>query len=329
VSTLEQPRSSDQIISRFNTLRKAEERRSGELITRSEEAELSRRREVVGKAADYTVESIVTGLASLQLEFSTELDTISDRLQSESDKLELLQRAITIENDRLDNLRDIRVAAEALALLTREQALERAAFDTSSADQRAALAETQESVRGEWAEEQTSHDADVITFDARRARDRAQAEEAHAYETARQRKRDTDEYANNKLALERELAATAARKEADWADREAHLTANAAKIEALRARVAELPGELEQAVKDARAEAIRETNENANIEAKLKQAEHEGDVKVFELRIETLESTIAKQATQIVSLTEQLQVAANQSQDLAVKAIEGSARPRS
>ena len=329
MSTLEQPRSSDQIISRFNTLRKAEERRSGELVTRSEEAERSRRREVVGQAAGYTVESIVTGLASLQLEFSTELDTISDRLQSESDKLELLQRAITIENERVDTLHDIQVAAEALALLNREQALERTAFETDSTGERAALAQNQESVRADWAEEQTTHEADAIAFDARRARDRAQAEEAYAYETAKQRKRDTDDYANRKLALERELSESAARKEADWTAREAHLAANAEKIEALRARVAELPAELEQAVKDARAEAIRAANEDARIEAELRQTEHEGDVKVFELRIETLESTIGKQTNQITSLTEQLQVAANQSQDLAVKAIEGSARPRS
>lgn len=329
MATTELPTSSDQIITRFNQLRKAQERRNSELITRAEEAERASRREVVGKAADYTVESIVTGLAELQLEFSTELDTISDRLQSESDKLELLQRAITIESGRLTNLRDIQVAAEALALLNREQALEREAFETRMIEERAALAKTRETVRADWAEEAVSHDAAVVAFETQRARDRAQAEEAYTYETARKRKRDADDYTNRKLALERKLAETAAQKEADWASREAYLAANEEKIVGLRARVAELPGELDKAVKDARAKAIRDTNEDAEIEAELRQKEHESDLKVFALRIETLESTIVKQTEQTLLLTEQLQVAANQSQDLAVKAIEGSARPRS
>jgi len=328
VPTTELPTSSDQIITRFNQLRKAQERRNGELITRAEEAERASRREVVGKAADYTVESIVTGLAELQLEFSTELDTISDRLQSESDKLALLQRAITIESDRLTTLRDIQVAAEALALLNREQALEREAFEARMIEDRAALAKTRETVRADWAEEAASHEAAVVAFETQRARERSQAEEAYTYETARKRKRDADDYTNRKLALERQLAETGAQKEADWAAREAYLTVNEEKIVGLRTRVTELPGELDKAVKDARAKAIRDTNEDAEIEAELRQKEHESDLKVFALRIETLESTIVKQAEQTILLSEQLQIASNQSQDLAVKAIEGSARTR-
>jgi hypothetical protein len=322
----EVPESRDEILKRFKALVVEQEKQASALVTRAEEAERARRRSQVDEAAAYTVESIVRGLAALQLEFGAELDAVSQRLESESQKLVILQQAIELENERLDTLHDTQVAAEALALLKAEQELQRKDFEEQSASTRKDHADAVAGQREDWAREQAEFEAGEAAYATQRDRDRAAAEELFAYETERARSREADEYETRKRLQERQLAETEAARAADRKAREAVLDANAEKIIALRQEVEVLPTRQEEAVKKAREEGISEAAEEARIAAELKEKEHESTLKVFELRVQTLESTIDKQIEQIQSLTEQLQVAANQSQDLAVKAIAGAAR---
>ena len=76
----------------------AEQYRSGSKVaTKEEEAQLVRNKEVVTKAATYTVDSIVKGMADLQLEFGSIVTGLSDRLTLEVEKLTAAKQAIEIE----------------------------------------------------------------------------------------------------------------------------------------------------------------------------------------------------------------------------------------
>ena len=57
--------------------------------------------------------------------------------------------------------------------------------------------------------------------------------------------------------------------------------------------------------------------------------DYEGKQRVYELRVITLENTINKQNAQLQSLAKQLNTTLQQAQDLAVKALEGSANASS
>jgi CRISPR/Cas system-associated endonuclease Cas1 len=65
------------------------------------------------------------------------------------------------------------------------------------------------------------------------------------------------------------------------------------------------------------------------IKSDLYAKEVEGQKRFYEGRIESLEDTISNQSERLTSLSKQLESALKQVQDLAVKAIEGSANANS
>lgn len=324
--TQEAFKSKDDILKAFKALLRAHENQAGQIATKAEEAAKAQEREVVDKAAGYTVESIVKGLADLQLSFSAELDRLSETLESESSKLSELQRAIVVEAARLKDLQNTKVAAEALAILKHENAETMADFEKDAAEKRTDLDENIESTRKSWAEEAEEFTASVAAYDENLTKDRAQAEADYQYDKERKEKIEADQYTEKKRLLERNLAETEAQKEKDWSAREKVLTENAEEIAELRAKVEAFPTELEEAVTKAREGGIRSATNDAKVDAELLEKEIEGNIKVYELRISSLESTITEQNAQIAKLLEQLNTASVQSQDLAVKAIEGASR---
>jgi hypothetical protein len=97
----------------------------------------------------------------------------------------------------------------------------------------------------------------------------------------------------------------------------------------LRKKVSAFPKEVETAIN----KAIKETTEKLSLEAKnreeLQKKEFIGERNVFTTRIESLEKTVKEQSEQIVKLTQQLEKAYQQVQDIAVKTIEGSSTIKS
>jgi chromosome segregation ATPase len=62
----------------------------------------------------------------------------------------------------------------------------------------------------------------------------------------------------------------------------------------------------------------------AKVKADLDGKEVEGQKRIYELRLQSLEQTIQNQESRLASLSKQLESALKQVQDLAVKAIEGA-----
>ena len=97
----------------------------------------------------------------------------------------------------------------------------------------------------------------------------------------------------------------------------------------LRKKVSAFPKEMETAV----AKAIKETTDRLNLEAKnreeLVKKEFIGERNVLTTRIESLEKSVKEQNEQIAKLSQQLEKAYQQVQEIAVKTIEGSSTIKS
>ena len=97
----------------------------------------------------------------------------------------------------------------------------------------------------------------------------------------------------------------------------------------LRKKVTAFPKESETAV----AKAIKETTDRLNLEAKnreeLVKKEFIGERNVLTTRIESLEKSVKEQNEQIAKLSQQLEKAYQQVQEIAVKTIEGSSTIKS
>ncbi len=84
--------------------------------------------------------------------------------------------------------------------------------------------------------------------------------------------------------------------------------------------------ELEAASNKARDKAITAVNREAKFEVEMLEKEHDGNVKVFELKVQTLEERIARQSTLITDLNTKLDATIAKSQGLAEQAFK---RPNS
>jgi len=74
------------------------------IATRQEIAENEKNQQVLEVASTYTVDSIIKGLADLQLEFGSIVRQLSEKLANENSKLDELKLAIEIEVQHLQEL---------------------------------------------------------------------------------------------------------------------------------------------------------------------------------------------------------------------------------
>lgn len=90
----------------------------------------------------------------------------------------------------------------------------------------------------------------------------------------------------------------------------------------------EFPARVRQEAERAAAEATRATEQRLGQQTTLLTKENEAERRLAELRVKTLEETLARQGAQTAALEKQLEEAKRQVQEIAVKAIEGASGAR-
>ncbi len=320
MSTLHEPKTRQEIQHAFDQLLRRHQARASQISTKAEEAEARKHRELVENAAAYTVESIVNGLAKLQLGFGRAVDEIAAQLDEESSKRGQLRRAIEVERARLEQLEGTVVAAETLAILEQDHRRSLAELDEQVGGARKTLGDERVATREGWQRQEDELARAAQAHAELQAKQRQQAEEERAYELARVTQVEADERAAERQKLERELGEQEAAKAKDWAAREKVLDEDAARIEELRTKVAGFPEALDKAAKEAREKAIASLLRDAKHENELLEKQQRGDIKVFELKVQTLEQRIARQAALIEELGSKLDHTIAKSQDLAAQA---------
>ena len=313
------------ILTAFRQLFEARKQFPSRLAMREEVAEKERDKRVVETASTYTVESVVKGLAELQLHFGTDIEGLAARLSTEIRKLEDVRRAIEVETRHFEALRHITIAAEALNILTQEHQETARTFAADAKQQRETLERDIAEKRHAWQKEQEGHEQSVAAYEAALQKERQQEEETYRYEVERKRKLETDAYEEKKQQVEVEGAETAAEKAKDWARREAILAGQQQVLETYKATVQTFPPELATAVQQAREEAIKAAQYTAKVRADLLAKEEEANRKVYEAEMQTLHETLSQQKAQIDALSADLQVAFKQVQELNARAIGGPA----
>jgi hypothetical protein len=320
MAAVHEPKTREEIQKEFNQLLRTHEQRASQISTKAEEAEQVKDRELVARAAGYTVESIINSLAKLQLGFGSSVEAIAGQLETESSKLGELRRAIEVEAGRLEQLRSTVVAAEALAILKQDSQQKLTALADQAALARKQLADEMAAHREAWQREREEAAVAATEYEQSQAKEREQAEEAHKYERERLGKVEADDNAVKRTALDRRLADEEAAKAKDWGAREKALDLRTAEIEQLRTKVAAFAAELEAAGNKARDKAIAAVNREAKFEVEMLEKEHDGNVKVFELKVQTLEERIARQSALITDLNTKLDATIAKSQGLAEQA---------
>lgn len=294
------------------------------IATKQEEADKEKNKQILQTASSYTVDSIVKGLAELQLEFGGIVSGLSDKLSKETSKLDELKRAIEVETQNLQELQQIRVVADTLYILNQEHQEKLKRIEQSTTSQQENLEKEITQSRKIWQQEQAEFEAKMQEQNEVLVKERQQELEEYQYRLEQTQKITTDTYQLKKRTLERELQEVTQAKEKDWAERQKVLTEQQSLLGEYQKQITAFPGELEEVVKKAREEAIKDVSQDAKVKADLFEKEWQATKQSYELQVQSLEQVIAKQLEQIESLTAQMQAAQQQAQELAFRAFQNN-----
>lgn len=320
-----------EMLAAYNQLLKTLREKEDQSLDAPKKLERRAAEEALKTADSLSTEGVVKASGNLKAEIGTLLTQVSDRLETEVRRYQEVRKAIEAKEKELAEIYEIEKAAASLAALIEAQHQKRASFETEMAARKEELQGEIEATRFQWQEEKASHSAEAQEWNAAEKKRREREREEYQYAFERERRLARDQFEDEKNKLEAELEARRAQVERELADKEALIAQREEavaererRLDELQSRVGGFPQELEAAVQ----KAVQETTQRLRLEAKNREElltrELTGEKNVLTTRIESLERTIQEQQRQIEKLSEALDKAYQQVQDIAVRAVQSS-----
>ena len=309
-----------EITTAFNQLLQQYEGKRSQIATKEQEIAKTNNRAILVKTSDYTVSDIVNGMASLQLSFGNVVGQLAEELACESQKLTELKKAIAIEKEHLERLKQVRLVADAIYIQKQEQQAKKADAEAKTANIKEEIAKEISLARQEWETEQQEFALEVKEAAESSIKQRELEVADYQYELERQRTIEQDEYETDKRLQAIEIAEQQTIKEKDWLKREKYLAEHQGEFKQHKEAIANFEAKLKEEYDKARVKAIKETDSKQKVAAELKEKEWSATEKGYELKIASLTSVVERQNEQISEITTQLQDANTQAQNLAMQA---------
>ena len=288
---------------------------------------------IVKKASDTTSETIVKGLVDLKLKVSSYFDQVGDALQAEQKKLSDIRQAISIQEGQIDELYEIKVNADSLAamllahkekkqeIIARENELKleleqlRDDFDTEM-----------EQKKADWDKEKARIQTELKEEKERSKKEHQREEEEFNYTLQQKRRKEQDEYNEKKKKVEQEFTIKISETQKVLLEREEAIKLKENEFKQLYDDVARFEERLAKAVKESEKAVTDKLKTQFGFENELLQKETEGLIKLKDQTIQTLEARIKEQEAFIKQLTQKTELADKSVKDIAIKAIESSAK---
>lgn len=275
------------------------------------------------------VNSTIANLDSLQLGFGAAVSQLSEKLTTEAAKLAEIREGVTTEIADLQTLHGLEIDDDTFESLINNYQTSSKAFDLELRSRQEAHQQEVQNLTKTWQKEQEQNG---ITVKERVELDRKSSQrevQEYKYNLDLSRKIDREQYEQQQANLYYELAETKEVQEKAWAERELALADREKLFHTAKDQVAAFVHDKEKAIEKAKGEGKGIATWQAKIKSDLYSKEVEGQKRFYDGRIESLEDTISNQNERLNSLSKQLEAALKQVQDLAVKAIEGSANASS
>ena len=306
-------------------LKKLEEQKQ---VKPQEEKTRAEQKQIVTEAHGNTMESVVKSLADLKLAIGKSLDELESQLLSESRRLATMRQAVEIETKNLQEIHQIQAEANSLAALIEAQKEQQRNFDIESQTKADALESEISHKRQQWKKEQDDFERIRKERDEQVKKERAREEEEYTYTLKLQRKKDEDDYASRKAALDKALAEQRTSFEKSWAERESVLAAREQELAGLRERAEAFPLELEKSAKQVETMTAQRLKTEHQFEKQLLTKESEADRRLKEQMIASLEAKIQQQEALINQLSRKADEAGLSVQNIALKALDSGALRR-
>ena len=324
-----------QILEAYNELLKQLEEKAAD--NPKEVREREEKQKTVEKAAANDEPAISKNITALKSNVAGVLDKIEENLLNEYKRLSEIREAINIEKTNLKELYEISAGADTLAAILLAQKEKKQQFEEEMAQKEKELNESlaagktvfeEEMTRqkAQWEAEKKAMQAALKEGKEQTSRERKREEEEYQYTLKLTRKKEQDIYEQKKATLERELAEKKAAFEKEIAEREKAVVAAEEELNMLRKKSEQFPKELENAIKDTEKQVTETLETKYKFEKELLAKETEGELKLHEQTIKTLEAKIKEQDNLIKQLTQKADSSEKTVKDIAIKALDSASK---
>ncbi|MEA5549832.1 hypothetical protein VB713_02365 [Anabaena cylindrica UHCC 0172] len=271
----------------------------------------------------------IESLMKIQLGFGGAANELSEQLSTKASKLAEIGESVTTEIQQLSQLHNLEVSENILDTLIESYDENEKAYHEEYSERYEVLSQEILELRNTWTKEQEEHQRTIKERNDNLNRTRQRDAAEYKYDLELQRKLANDEYEQQQKILYKQLEELQQTTEKQRAEREKAISEREKQFEELKTKVEALPKDKEAAIKKATEEGKGIASYQAKVKADLNAKEVEGQKRFYEQRLQSLELTITNQEIRLQNLSKQLESALKQVQDLAVKAIEGTANVNS
>lgn len=269
-------------------------------------------------------------LEQLQVGFGGAVSNLSEQLIAEATILTEIRELITEEQQQLGELHELETIEENTIDDLIEQYQDNykqfsEEFEIESENKRQEIAELVTT----WSKEQETHHREVKARNEERKKNKQRDTEEYQYNLDLARDLDEEEYEQQKKVKYQELETIRQELEQQWQEKEKAIADKEKEYTEAKEKVTEFEEKLRKKIKQGEEEGKAIGNYQAKVKQDLRVKEIEGERQNHQLRIQSLTQTISSQEARIAKLTQQFDAAQKQVQDLAVKAIEGTANRQS
>ncbi len=299
--------------------------------------EQQKKTELVNKAKELSHQSIVKGINELKISAASSLDSLGEQFAAEYGKFEELQKAIEAEKDNLKDLYELTVNTDSLSTMLLLQKQQKEDFEQEMQESKAQwegyvqtekdkFEEEISKKRLQWKKEQEEREAKQKEAADELKKMRIRDEEEYGYNLKIARKKEEDAYEDKRLHQEKELNDQKMAFENMIAERQSKLKEAEAELEQLRIQSRNFPEKLDKAVSEAIAQTKQQLTNTFKFETELKAKEVEGELKLKEQTISTLNAKIKEMEKSLETLSKKTATAESSVKDIAMRAIESSSK---
>lgn len=286
--------------------------------------EVERKESITQKVSQLTPESLIDGIARMKISIAKTLDILSESLTEEAKKLSDIRAAKEVAKVELERISDGKLAAEAIEIWLNEHEQQKAELLSELSSQKNDLEAEMDDQRAVWESEQRERQRLLKEEQLERKKMRERDEQEYVYNLMLQRKKDDDDRKVKAESFEREISAKRQAQEDEIARARQEFEREKDEIENLRKLAETWQHKLEDAQKNARDQAVKETTSKYEHELSIFAQKSQSSSEIANIKIQNLESYISKQELRIEELSRRLDLETNRVHEIANKAVEGA-----
>ncbi len=283
---------------------------------------------LVEKVKENSEQNIIETINKFKTNINNELYNLSDSLLTEYNKFTELQKAIEIEEKRLKELYEINSNADTLAVLLLTQKEQKEKFEQELKEQKQKVDKDIQEALTKFEIEKQKFEAEDLEYKNNIKKTRQRENEEYEYNLKLTRKKENDIYSEKMAKLEKDIATRKEAFELEISQREESVTKAEQELKELRLKSENFSKEIAKAVAETETRITEKLQMDFKYQTDLMAKETEGELKLKEQIIQTLNEKIKDQDNLIKQLSQKSEQAEKNVKEIVIKAIENSSKIR-